>query len=165
MSHSGALDLTPFSEEMQVTGARDLHNEIEVRRLISPQVQTNADTAFVSQIIDTQGFEVLEIIIALGAITDADVTFVPLLEHGDASNLSDAAAVPDSMMIGTETTADFSFADDNEVRKLGYKAATGKRYVRLTITPSGNGAGDINIAAVAVLFGAHRTATLTQADD
>ena len=142
---------------------RDLHNEIEVRRFISSVATAADNTPVVSQIIDMQGFDGLEILINLGAIPDADATFVLLLEHGDVSNLSDAAAVPDSMMIGTETTAAFRFDDDNGVRKLGYKASTGKRYVRLTITPAANASATL-IGAVAVLFAAHRTATLTQAD-
>ena len=78
----------------------------------------------------------------------ADATFTVLLEEGDASNLSDAAAVADADLIGTEALAGFQFDDDNECRKLGYKGS--KRYTRLTITPVANASAAV-LAAVAVL--------------
>ena len=146
-----------------MTMQRDLHNEIVVRRLISPQAGAADNTAQVSQILDMQGFDGLEILIATGTIADADATFTVLLEHGEAANMSDAVAVPDSMLIGTEIQAAFRFDDDDNVRKLGYKASTGKRFVRLTITPAAN-TGAWGIGAVGVLFSAHRLATITQAD-
>lgn len=71
-----------------------------------------------------------------------------LLEEGDVSNLSDAAAVADADLLGTEALAAFQFDDDNEVRKLGYKGH--KRYTRLTITPVANASAAV-LSAVAVL--------------
>lgn len=125
---------------------KDIHNNIKVSRATSPQSVAD-NTALVSQIIDTQGYDSLEFVIATGSIADADATFAVLVEHGDIANLSDAAAVSDSELLGTEAEAGFQFDDDNEVRKIGY--AGNKRYVRLTITPSGN-SGAALISAVAV---------------
>ena len=45
--------------------------------------------------------------------------------------------------------ASFTFGDDNETRKIGYIGD--KRYVRLTITPTGNDSGNIFLAAIALL--------------
>lgn len=129
---------------------RDLANNIHVRRALSP-VSISDNTAQVSQIIDMQGYDSLVFLIAMGSLADADATFTVLVEHGDASNLSDAAAVDDSMLNGTEALAGFQFDDDNEVRKIGYTG--GKRYVRMTITPANN-TGAALLAAVAVLGGA-----------
>ena len=126
---------------------RDLHNNIAPKRVISP-VSVADTTALVGQIIDRQGFESLEYIIAIGSVADADATFAVLLEEGDNSALSDAAAVADADLLGTEVLAGFQFDDDNEVRKLGYKG--NKRYTRLTITPVANASAAL-IAAVAVL--------------
>jgi len=126
---------------------RDLHHGITVKRALSP-VSVADNTAQVSQIVDLQGYRACEFVIATGAIADADATFAVLVEHGDAANLSDAAAVPDDDLLGTEAAAGFQFDDDNEVRKIGYRG--GKRYVRLTITPSGNAAAAL-LAAVAIL--------------
>jgi hypothetical protein len=127
---------------------RDLMNNIHPKRGIDPVVGASDNTAQVSQIIDRQGFESLTWLIATGVIADADATFTVLVEHGDAANLSDAAAVADEDLIGTEALAGFTFADDSETRKIGYKGT--KRYVRLTITPAAN-LGAWPVAAIAVL--------------
>lgn len=126
---------------------QDLHNNIHVKRVLSP-VSVSDNTAQVGQIIDRQGFDSVEYVIAIGDVADADVTFAVLLEEGDDANLSDAAAVADADLLGTEALAGFQFDDDNEVRKLGYKG--NKRYTRLTITPSGNASAAL-LSAVAVL--------------
>lgn len=126
---------------------RDLHNNIDVRRVISP-VSVADNTAQVGQIIDRQGYHSLEYVIATGSIADADATFAVLLEEGDDASLSDAAAVADADLNGTEALAAFQFDDDNETRKLGYKGH--KRYTRLTITPSANASAAL-LSAVAVL--------------
>ena len=75
-----------------------------------------------------------------------------LVEDGNNSALSDNAAVDDAYLLGTEAGAALTQADDGEFRKIGYIGP--KRYVRLTLTPSGN-AGNIPIAAIAILSG-HR---------
>lgn len=124
---------------------RDLHNSIYPKRAISPVAAGTDNTPLVSQILDMQGFEAAELLINIGANTDADATFTVLIEHGDAANLSDAAAVPDAQLLGTEALAGFQFDDDNEQRKIGYVGD--KRYLRATITPANNGAGNIFVAA------------------
>lgn len=126
---------------------RDLHNNVAVRRAISP-VSVADTTAQVSQIIDTAGFESLEFAINIGSVGDADATFTVLVEDGAAANLSDAAAVADGDLLGTEVLAGFQYDDDNEVRKIGYVG--NKRYVRLTITPVNNASAAL-VSAVAVL--------------
>lgn len=126
---------------------RDLHNNIHVKRAISPVVVTD-NTPQVSQIIDRQGFESLEFVINLGTLSDADTTCVVLIEDGDDSALADAAAVADEALLGTELLAGFQYDDDNEPRKIGYIG--GKRYVRMTVTPSNN-TGNVPISAMALL--------------
>lgn len=115
---------------------RDLHNNITPKRGISPAAAVTDNTPYVSQIVDRQGFNSLEFLILIGAASDADATFTVLFEHGDQSNLSDAAAADDKYLLGTEAQAGFQFDDDNEVRKIGYVGP--KRYCRVTITPSNN---------------------------
>jgi hypothetical protein len=87
-------------------------------------------------------------IILIGALADADATFAVTMEHGNQANLSDAAAVPAAQISGTLALAGFTFAADDQVRKVGYLGS--KRYVRLTITPTGN-TGNAFIAAAALL--------------
>lgn len=126
---------------------KDIANNVNIKRVISP-VSVADNTAQVGQIIDRQGHDSLTYVIATGSIADADATFTVLLEEGDASNLSDAAAVADVDLIGTEALAAFQFDDDNECRKLGYIG--NKRYTRLTITPAANASAAL-LSAVAVL--------------
>src|SRR3990167_6100651 len=78
------------------------------------------DTAQVGSIVDLAGFHSALIAIAAGTLADAAAAFTVLLEQ----------------------------ADDNETRKLGYIGV--KRYIRLTVTPSGNAAA-ADMSAVAVL--------------
>lgn len=142
---------------------RDMANQFEVKRLLSP-ASVSDNTAQVSQIIDTRDYDGVLILLNVGSIADADATFAVLLEHGDVSNLSDAAAVEDADMTsqtaGTapETAAAFQFDDDNEVRKIGYIG--NKRYIRLTITPSANASAAL-LSAICLLGYAHR-APITQ---
>ncbi len=126
---------------------KDLMNKIHVLRAISP-VSVGDNTAQVSQVIDRSGFESLTFAIATGSLADADAIFTVLVEDGDAANLSDATAVADAELLGTEALAGFAFGDDDETRKIGYIG--NKRYVRLTVTPVNNAAAAV-IAAVAVL--------------
>ncbi|HEX6996142.1 MAG TPA: hypothetical protein VF339_18565 [Gammaproteobacteria bacterium] len=134
---------------------RDSISNIQVKRAISP-VSVADNSAQVSEIIDVQGYDSLAFLILTGSIADADATFAVLVEEGDESDLSDAAAVADADLVKQDTSsstapeaqAGFQFDDDNEVRKIGYIGS--KRYVRLTITPSGNAAAAL-LAAVAVL--------------
>lgn len=127
---------------------RDLHNHIFVSRGLSPVAAlTNADTAYVSQILDVQGFDSAEFVILIGANTDANATFAVLVEESNDSGMSGATAVADKDLLGTEANASFTAAsDDNEVRKIGYIGSM--RYVRVTVTPSGNNSGDAFVAGV-----------------
>lgn len=140
---------------------RDLYNNIEVRRGLSPQIQTNSSSAFVSEIIDMQGWKSLVWCVLLGALTDADMTTVFLMEDSDAADLSGSAVVVDLQMDPTEIIAAFDFGDDDTVRKIGYVGE--KRYVRLTITPTGNNAGDINIGVMALMGNPDQLPTTAQA--
>lgn len=126
---------------------KDLMNNIDVKRAISP-VSVADNTAQVSQIIDRRGFDSCTFVIATGSLADADVTFAVLLEESDDSGFSTSNAVADADLLGTEALAGFQFDDDNECRKLGYVG--GKRYLRLTITPSGNASAAV-LCAVAIL--------------
>lgn len=94
------------------------------------------DTPIVSSIVDTAGFDALMFAIGTGTLADAAATFTVLVEESDASNMSGANAVADGDLVGTEAAASFTQADDGITRKIGYTGS--KRYVRLTITPSGN---------------------------
>lgn len=136
-------------------GYLDIHSDLFVQRAISPILATD-DTPLVSQIIDMQGFDFCEFLIATGVIDDANATFAILVQEDDNVGFSSPSAVADEDLFGTEAGAAFNFADDNEVRKIGYRG--NQRFVRLTITPSGNSANPAGalIAAIAVKSTAHQ---------
>jgi hypothetical protein len=127
---------------------RDMMNNVDVRGLFFPKAAVTDNTAFVSQIIDLQGFESCVLAFVAGTDADADATFAVTMEHGDDSALADTAVPAASDLVGTPALAGYTFADDNKTRKLGYIG--GKRYVRMTVTPSNN-TGNAFLAGVAIL--------------
>lgn len=127
---------------------RDIVSHLDFKRGISPAAPGSDNTALVSQILDRLGYESAAFVILTGQLADADATFAVTVEHGDAANLSDAVAVPADQLNGTLSGASFDFAADDKVRKIGYVG--GRRYVRVTITPSGN-SGSAPIAGLWVL--------------
>lgn len=125
---------------------RDLHNNIKVSRAISPAAVITANGVTTSEIIDTAGFESVEVVLASGVITDG--TFTPAVFAGDAANMSDEVAVTSAdELLGTIAGATFAATDDNVVKKIGYRGP--KRYVRVKVTQAGATSGGF-IAAVAV---------------
>lgn len=121
----------------------DLADNLYIARGLSPVAAGTDNTAYVSQIFDCANKTGVCFAILFGTNTDADVTFTVLVEDGDNSALSDNAAVDDAYLTGVEAMG-LDYADDNTVSKIGYTGT--KRYVRVTITPANNGAGNIYIA-------------------
>jgi len=126
---------------------RNIASNVLVKRAISP-VSVADSTAEVSEIIDTNGYNSAAFFISTGSLADTDATFAVLVEEDTASGFGTATAVADADLDGTEAGAAFTFADDDEVRKIGYLG--GNRYIRLTITPTGNASAAL-MAAVCVL--------------
>ena len=125
---------------------RDITNNLTLKRALAPVVAGTDNTAYVSQILDTRDYDAVMLAIQIGTNTDVDVTFTVLLEESNDSGMSGQNAVADADTNGTELLAGFQFDDDNECRKLGYIGS--KRYIRATITPANNGAGNIYIAGL-----------------
>lgn len=125
---------------------RDISNNMKTSRAISP-VSEAGNTALVSQIIDTKGYDSLAFVIATGSIGDAGAEFTTLVEESDDAALSGSNVVDDKDLNGTEAGASFTQASDNLTFKIGYVGS--KRYVRLTITPTNNATAAL-ISAVAV---------------
>lgn len=128
---------------------QDQSQKLKFRPLFNPKASITDTTAQVSNIIDTLGFNSLTLVLHVGDWSDVDATCTVLVEHGDNSALSDAAAVSDAMLSGgTEAGMAPTFADDNTCCKLGYIGD--KRYVRMTLTPIAN-AGAFFMSGIAVL--------------
>ena len=139
---------------------KDIHNAIKTSRAIAPAAAAQVDnTAIVSAILDTANFDANELVLVTGNLADADVTCTVLLEEGDNSALSDASAVADADLLGTEAGAQVTFTNDNVTAKLGYKGS--KRYIRATVTPVNN-TGAFALAAAWVQSGCRSIPQSTQ---
>jgi hypothetical protein len=119
---------------------------IKLQKAITPLVITD-NTASVSTALDCAGFTGAIALICTGTLSDADATTVVLLE--ESADNSAWTAVADADLLGTELLAAPDFSDDGKQYKLGYKGT--KRYLRLTVTPSGN-TGNIPLAAMWMLI-------------
>lgn len=141
---------------------KDLYNNIEVRRVLSPLAAAITDnTNQVGQTIDMRGFKSLVFVMITGTLADAGgAAFVPLIEHSDAANMAGAVDVPDSQLDPTEAIAGFDEGDDDDVRKIGYVGE--KRYVRLTLDITNNSAA-APLAIIAILSNPSQLATTAQA--
>ena len=123
---------------------KDLYNNVKLTRGLSPVVKTTDNTAWVSQIADTAGFESLMFAGIIGTLTDADMTVTFLAEEGDDSALADAATVASASQLGSQTIG-IRYDSDNQTFKWGYRGT--KRYVRVTLTPAAN-TGDVYFAGI-----------------
>lgn len=114
----------------------DLFNQLDPKRALSPVATAAADnTALVTQVLDMQGCRAACLLIATGTLVDVDATFTVLMEHSDVSG-SGYTTCAAADLLGTIALASFTFAEDDKIRKIGYKGQ--KRYVRATITPANN---------------------------
>lgn len=126
---------------------RDTFNHINPRPAIAPAV-VGDNTPQVGAIIDQQGFDSVTYIIQTGVLADPDATFAVTLTEGAQANMSDAAPVSPTDLLGGTTLASFNYAADGKALKLGYIGA--KRFTQLTITPTGN-SGAAPISAMAIM--------------
>lgn len=131
---------------------RDFTNRGDIRKAFEPKAAVATDAAQVSTICDLAGADGVTLCLITGTNADADATFALTMDEGNQSNLSDAVAVSSAdLLIGTLAGGGFTFADDYEVRKIGYRGS--KRYIRATVTPSGNTGGTLFLAGLWVLSG------------
>lgn len=129
----------------------DLHNNI-LQKVARNTAAISTNTTSAGTIIDTQGFESLEFLLHTGARTDG--TYTPLIEHGDDVSLSDAAAVDDDDLLGTEAGA--ALAAANSASRIGYRGS--KRYVRLSVVSTSVSSG-ATVGATAILGSPYLAAT------
>lgn len=135
----------------------ELHNNLQADLGAAPVVLTD-NTPVASKIFDMQGYRSIEFYVLTGTIADADATFAVAVTHGDAvdsvsapTSITDSGAAPADCLLGSLVTDGFTFAADNAVKRVGYSPdkGAGKRWVRCTVTPSGN-SGNAPLAILAV---------------
>lgn len=118
----------------------DSYNQMAVRNALNTAaITTNTTTNGV--IIDTQGFNALTFLLNIGARTDG--TFAVNLQHGDASNMSDASTPAADDILGA-----ISLNAAQTYGKIGYVG--NKRYVRLQVVSTSVTSG-ATVGATALL--------------
>jgi len=113
----------------------DLFDNIIQAAAFAPKAAVTDNTAQVSAIFDCANKTSVMLSGIVGTNADADMTYTVLIEEGDNSALSDAAAVADSDLLGVEAMG-LDYASDGKTFKIGYIGT--KRYIRATITPVNN---------------------------
>lgn len=127
---------------------RDLMNNIHPVVAIAPVVVADG-TAQVSAAIDVRHYKSVTFIILLGTLADTDATWAVTVKEGSDSTQGNHTAVADKDLIGTEALAGFTFADDGECRKIGYKGSAD--YVSIEIDDVVANTGNAPMAVLCLL--------------
>jgi hypothetical protein len=116
---------------------REIGSILKGEIALTPQVIAT-DTTTNGAIIDLQGFNAAQFYFMTGVLTDGDYTV--LIQEGDESDLSDAAAVADADLTVTEASVSFTAdTDDAAISTIGYKGS--KRYVRFNVVSTSTSTG------------------------
>lgn len=127
---------------------RDLMNNVHPIVAIAPVVVTDG-TVQKSAAIDVKAYKSVTFIILLGTLADTDATWTVTVKEGATSSQAAHTAVADKDLIGTEALAGFTFADDGECRKIGYKGDAD--YVSIEIDDVVANTGNAPMAVLALV--------------
>lgn len=129
---------------------RDLHNNMDVERVLSPQAKTTIAMQL-GKVIDLKGYEGCEFVISYGEITATDATLTPLIKDGDVTGT--LASVADTYLLGTEAGAGIaagtprtSNSNKNVTKRIGYIG--NKRYVTAGLSSTVTAATIVSIDVI-----------------
>ena len=140
---------------------RDLHNNVDIIATIKPVAVGTTGTGQSGDIIDTRGYDAVEISLSYGAITATAATFTPVILHGDVTGTMTSCA--DADLLGTEAAAGIAAAarvdgsTENVTKRIGYIG--GKRYVQANIVNTAT--AGTPVAANVILHRAHNAPVAT----
>ena len=127
----------------------DLHNNITPTVAFAPQALSGTSD-LTGETIDTKGYSAVEFILSTDAIAAGSLDAQLLVQEGDEDDLSDAAAVADAFLIGTEADTAIAETDDKASKRIGLRIT--KRYCRANLTVTANDGTDV-VSCVALLGG------------
>lgn len=125
----------------------DLHNNIQVKRCISPVAIGTTGTGQTGKVIDRNGFEGVEYIISYGTITSTTAVYTFIAKEGDATGTM--TSIADGDLLGTESAATpgtgtrTSGTTKNVTKRLGYIGA--KRYVSCVLKSAGTAGTPVGV--------------------
>jgi hypothetical protein len=132
--------------------ARDLHNNVRVKRVIAP-IAIGANATKSGKVIDRAGFAGVEFVASYGAVVTTGTIVTLVVKEGDATG--SMTSVADADLLGTEVlaslpvqaTARTSEVGKNVSKRVGYKG--GKRYVTVDAISTGTtSVGCVSVEAV-----------------
>jgi hypothetical protein len=135
-----------------------MHDEKVIYGLTPQTINGNTTTS--GSIVDTDGYEEVLMALGTGTVTDGDYS-ISGVEEGDASNLSDTAALPAAERVG-DLPAFTADADDNKLLHCVLKPT--KRYIRPSVLSTTGGSGATSINVIFVLRKPRHAPTRTTAD-
>lgn len=112
-----------------------LHSGKNPSIALAPAVVSD-NTTQVTTTLNLFGCHAAELYLLTGTLADAGAEFTVTMYEGDASDMSDEAAVADADLLGTEALASFIQSADNKAFKLGYVG--NKQYIRAKIVITNN---------------------------
>ena len=95
----------------------DLKNNITTLNAFHPQALSGT-TDITGAIIDAKGYGAVTFVLQTDAIAATDLDAQLLIQEGDDSGLSDAAAVADAFLIGTEAETAIAETDDKVTKRI-----------------------------------------------
>ncbi|MCG7984727.1 MAG: hypothetical protein JAY90_18495 [Candidatus Thiodiazotropha lotti] len=129
----------------------DLHNNARSMRVISPVACGVTGTGLTGEVIDTQGYNGVELIVNYGAVTATDATITVSVLAGDTTGA--LTSVADANLLGTETLASLPAASTrtsgtsmNVSKRVGYNGSS--RYITLKEVPTVTAAALISATAI-----------------
>jgi len=140
---------------------RDMHNNVDIIRVICPVAIGTTGTGQTGNVIDTRGYDSVEFDISYGAITATGAVFSVTVLEGDATG--SLTSVADADLLGTEAGAGLAAAarvdnsTENVTKRIGYRG--GSRYVRVDV--SSTATAGTPVAVNAILGRPHRAAVAT----
>lgn len=140
----------------------EMHNNVELRRVVAPVAVGTTGTGKTGEIIDRQGYGGVEFLVGYGAVTATSAVFSVTIMEGDTTGA--LTSVADADLIGTELAAGLAAAvrvdgsTEKVIKKVGYKG--NKRYVQANISSTATAGTPVSIEAM--LFNPASTTAQTQ---
>lgn len=118
---------------------RDMHNNVDVERCLSPISAGTTGTGRTGKIFDRSGFRAVEILVSYGTVTATNATVTIVVKEGDVTGTM--TSVADADLLGLESYASLGTAvtrtsgvSKNVTKRIGYAGT--KRYVTVTEVPT-----------------------------
>jgi hypothetical protein len=140
---------------------RDLHNNVDIVAVVPSIAVGTTGTGQTGSVIDTRGYDAVELAINYGAITATAATFTVTVLEGDVTGTM--TSVADADLRGTESAAGLAAAvrvdgsTEKVVKRIGYVGS--KRYIRADVKSTATATPPVGV--VAVLARPHRAPVAT----